>query len=816
MSLVQRYISAFLLLLGIATSLAAQSSMTNEVAGLVFDQKDQRKLEAVSITLELPTGIEFLLTDEQGEFVFKNVPTGTYTLTAQLIGYHTLSQQIEVKASTNLKLEMEAEGVILDAVTVEDASRRNRSQSRLRNIEGTAIYAGRKSELIRPDELTANLATNNAREIYKGVAGLTVWENDGGGLQLAIAARGLDPNRTSSFNTRQNGFDISADALGYPESYYVPPAQALERIELVRGAASLQYGTQFGGLLNFKLKEGKKDDPFEFISETTAGSFGLLSTFNSIGGSKGKTSYYGFHNYKRGDGWRPNSGFKQHTGYLDVHHQVTPKLRLGLELTHMNYLAQQAGGLVDFEFEQNPEASKRARNWFKVNWNLAAFHVDYEFNTRTHLNVRTFALHAQRDALGELGPINRPDPLRERDLIQGQYRNQGMEARLLHRYTFSGLPAALLIGARYYQGFARNKQGDASSESDADFTFLNPDNLERSSYEFPSRNAALFAEQLINIGKFSITPGVRLEYIRTSSDGYYRQRVFSGGQVIFDRRIEDQDLNERSFPLFGLGLGYRVSENLEAYANVSQNYRSINFTDLTVANPNLIVDSLLKDESGYNAEIGLRGQAMKGALQFDGGLFYLRYNDRIGLTETLVDDPISIQRLATLRTNVGNANLYGLELFAELDIPRFLRDGKAGELSIRPFVNFSFIQGEYISGASAIVGNEVEQVPPISLKTGFAAKYKRFSGSLLYAYVSEHFSDATNAIRVADATRGLIPSYQIIDLAASYELGRFKFSTGVNNLLDASYFTRRATGYPGPGIIPAEPRRWYVGLKVTL
>ena len=126
---------------------------------------------------------------------------------------------------------------------------------RLRAVEGLAIYEGKKTELIQVDGLTANLATNNARQVFAKVAGLNIWESDGAGLQLGVGGRGLSPNRTSNFNTRQNGYDMSADALGYPESYYTPPVEALERIEVVRGAASLQYGTQFGGLLNFVIRQ---------------------------------------------------------------------------------------------------------------------------------------------------------------------------------------------------------------------------------------------------------------------------------------------------------------------------------------------------------------------------------------------------------------------------------------------------------------------------------------------------------------------------------------------------------------------------------
>ena len=42
----------------------------------------------------------------------------------------------------------------------------------------------------------------------------------------------------------------------------------------------------------------------------------------------------------------------------------------------------------------------------------------------------------------------------------------------------------------------------------------------------------------------------------------------------------------------------------------------------------------------------------------------------------------------------------------------------------------------------------------------------------------------------------------------------FKLEAGVNNLLNEKYFTRRATGYPGPGIIPSSPRNWYLTLQM--
>jgi Fe(3+) dicitrate transport protein len=80
--------------------------------------------------------------------------------------------------------------------------------------------------------------------------------------------------------------------------------------------------------------------------------------------------------------------------------------------------------------------------------------------------------------------------------------------------------------------------------------------------------------------------------------------------------------------------------------------------------------------------------------------------------------------------------------------------------------------------------------------------------------MSEQFTDASNSVKSnLSGVIGIIPSYDVLDFAFSYKYENFKIESGINNLLDTSYFTRRATGYPGPGIIPSPPRNWYVTLE---
>ena len=748
-------------------------------------------------------------TNKQGRYQLPPLPAGKYALAVFSLGYKSQLKEIEIAAgqSPEVNFELDLLEALLEELTISGKKNDNSGITRLKSVEGTAIYEAKKSEVIVLDNITANLATNNSRQIYSKVPGLNIWESDGAGIQLGIGGRGLSPNRTSNFNTRQNGYDISADAIGYPESYYTPPAEAVEKIQIVRGAASLQYGTQFGGMINFVMRKGPSDTPLELSTRQTIGSFGLFNSYNSIGGTVGKLEYYTAYQRKQGKGWRPNSDFEVNTLFSDWNFQLTEKLFLCFEYTHMNYLARQPGGLTDDNFIENPRQSLRDRNWFKVNWNLGAILMEYKFSDRTKLDMKNFGLLAGRDALGDLDAINRTIPPEiNRKLIQDTFRNFGNETRLMHHYTIKGQTAVFLTGMRYYQGLTHKMQGTADSGKEANFTFLNADSL-YSDHLFPNRNLAFFMENIFSISEqFSITPGVRYEWIDTRSKGYYQevwQKKDENG-LRKEVTIDKPDSMERKRPVFlgGLGLSYKPNEQQEFYGNFSQNYRAITFTDLRVQNENFYVDPNLKDEKGFSADLGMRGQ--NHWLNYDLSIFYLDYSDKIGSVNENIN---GIQK--RVRKNVSDAYIIGAESFIEGDLIRLFSPSPSFRLSA--FSNIALIEGRYVSSAeSAFQGNKVELVPAVNLKTGLNFRKKNFSASWQWTYVSEQYTDATNEVEIASAVDGLIPAYQVMDLSLQYSLKNFLFEGGVNNLTNRAYFTRRATGYPGPGIIPSDGRNFYL------
>ncbi len=746
-------------------------------------------------------------TNDEGAFSLDSLEDGRYELLITKQGLQTLSKSIRINGKDiNVTVKLDPNENQLTEVTIMDHS--EQAAGKLNQVEGTSIYAGKKTEVINIGNINANLATNNARQVYGRVVGLNIWEYDGGGLQLGIGGRGLNPSRVSNFNTRQNGYDISADALGYPESYYSPSTEAVDRIEIIRGAASLQYGTQFGGLINFKMKKGPLDKPFELVSRQTVGSFGFVNSFNSIGGTKGKFNYYAFVQYKRADSWRPNSHFDQQAAYAHLDYAATKKLKVSFEYTYMYYLAQQPGGLTDADFNNDASISVRDRNWFKVHWNLASLSLDYQLGEHTKLNWRNYNLRAGRDALGILSYINRPDPGGPRDLLSDTYENYGSELRVLHQYKFlSKMSHTWLTGVRVYKGLTLRSQGDADAGKGADFNFLGYE-PNKSDYSFPGLNTAVFTENIFAISsRWTVTPGARFEYISTKADGYYYKVM----KFVPNVKMNEQKENNRSFVLFGIGTSYKLKPGVELYANISQNYRSINFNDLRVINDNARVDSLLKDETGYTADGGIRGN-VSSWLYYDLSVFFLKYNDRIGSIFAKDADNMVYR----LRTNVSDSRNIGFESLIEADLLKAITKGRA-RYKLSAYVNFAYTNARYINTQdAAILNKEVEYVPPVLLRGGLSFGNKKFNVSGQYSYVGKQYSDATNAEFTPTAVDGAVPAYQVLDLNASYTWRWLTLYGSINNLANAKYFTRRADGYPGPGIIPSDKRSFYLTVQVKI
>ncbi|MBO6585458.1 MAG: TonB-dependent receptor [Gracilimonas sp.] len=800
-------------------------------SGYVVEKETGEPIEGVDI-YNNDAGKSYV-TNEEGYFEIKDLPYGNLNLFFFKLGYKIINRTFVPDANNAaITIELEKLSEEMSEIAVIDQRDKVFAIKRLREVEGTSIYAGKKNEVISLDQMVANTSANNARQIYGQISGLNIFESNDAGLQLNIGGRGLDPNRSSNFNIRQNGYDISADVLGYPESYYTPPAEGLAEIQVIRGAASLQYGTQFGGLVNFKMKKPADDKRVEVTSRQSVGSNALFTSFNSVSGTSGKVGYYGYYNYKNGDGFRPNSGFESNNLYLYSDVQISEKTNIALDFTYLNYLAQQPGGLTDAQFYRDPTVSNRTRNWFEVDWKLASLNVEHEFSYKTKLSFLVYGLDASRKSVGfRTNRVSQQDdPNAPRDLILGDFNNWGTEVRFLNRYRIGNKNAVFLIGSKWYQSKNTSVQGPGTTSSKADFTLADeqfPNYPNQSDFTFPNRNLAVFGENIFYLqDNISITPGFRFEYIRTQSQGTFKRVNFDlAGNPIQNQTFEDDRTFERHFVLLGAGVSYLPDSETELYGNFSQNYRSVTFNDIRIVNPTFQVDPDITDESGFTSDVGIRGRIGE-SVSYDIGGFGLLYDNRIGevlRAETRINadgEKEETGRVVRYRGNIGQAFMYGLESLIEVNLmPLFGNKNRDVKLSV--FANTAITKSDYIdSEIPGVEGNQVEFVPLLNMKTGLNFGYQNLVGSIQYTYVSEQYTDASNAEQNFNdnqsGIRGAIPAYDVLDLSLSWTYKNFTIESGINNVLDSWYFTRRATGYPGPGIIPSPPRTFYATLQLQI
>ena len=807
--MVSRLYTILLLFMLHLTVFSQKSSIIGKVS-------DSSKQDLVGANIILKGTVRGVQTNSNGEFIIKGLNVGNYTLVASLLGLK--AKEIIISLGENevktVNFELEDETYTLKDIQVV-ASRGVRGNEHLAEIDGYTINASKKNEVIKLDHINANLAMNNSRQIFSRTPGISVWENDGSGIQLSVASRGLSPNRSWEFNVRMNGYDITPDPMGYPEAYYTPPMEVVDRIEIVRGASSLQYGPQFGGLMNFVLRKPDISTRITVESQNTVGSNGLFSTFNYIGGTEGRLSYTAYYQKRFGDGWRDNSYYNTDHAHAELSYAITNKFKIGAEVTYMTYKSQQAGGLTDAQFAQDARQSVRSRNWFSTPWLVPSLSAEYIFSEHTKLSWKAFGVIAERSSIGNVAAITSVDNLSSsRQVDRDYYNNFGSELRFITDYKFLGMNNTVASGLRYYNGnIYRQQQGKGSKSMEMEFSVEGeyPRDL-----NFNNINKATYFENIFRFSKrFLMTAGARLENINSIMQGRFS---LSNGQANNLTPIN----RKRNFLLFGGGAEYHLTSHTEFYSNISQAYRPVLISDLTPPATTDVIDENLQDARGYNFDFGYRGK-VGNYLNFDIDYFYVNYNNRIG---TITQTNASNQRYQ-FRTNLGRSISQGFEGYVEFDpVTAFFKTSKIGYVSIftslayidasyRDFKTTSVVNGQVVEGN--LSGKRVENAPRKINRFGITYNKKGFSMTWQMSDIGKAYADASNTETAnSAATTGLIPAYTVQDISASFKfLKHYNVKAGVNNLTDERYFTRRAGGYPGPGILPADGRTFYfsAGIK---
>ncbi|MFV8268901.1 TonB-dependent receptor family protein [Flavobacterium sp. GT2N3] len=687
----------------------------------------------------------------------------------------------------------------LNPVKVE-AIRTKQDILRLAPIQGTYIYSGKKNEVIDMTKKNSALTEKYGRQIFAKVPGVFVYDMDGTGNQMNIAVRGLDPHRGWEFNIRKDGIITNSDMYGYPASHYNIPMEAVERIELLRGTGSLQYGAQFGGMLNYISKQPDSTKAFTFETINTIGSYGLVSTYNGASGKIGKFRYSTWINKKWITGYRDNSDSQYNAEAMSFFYDPSTNLHFKLEWTHSNYVTHLAGPLTDELFNRNPKMSTRSRNYYNPNIHIPSMTIDWKIAPKTQLQLTSSAVLGSRNSVLFDKPATIDDAVQASTL---QYTNRQVdidrfnsyttELRVLHSYKFFNHTNTFTTGIQFMNNdLHRQQQGKGTTGTDFDLSLVTPG--WGRDLHFKTNNTAVFIEnRWLFSNRFSVNTGARIEMGKTKMTGttaYYSD-------------AELQNSIQHNFPLFGISAQYDITENINFYGGASQAYRPVIFKDIIPTSIYEVSDKNLKDAYGYNAETGFRGKWK--SLKWDATVFYLQYNNRLGS----IAQTNSQGDLIIFKTNIGDSRTKGVELFLQKDF----YIGNQASLSVfnsTSYMNANYQDAIIKSGTTNtnVSGNKVESVPKWISRNGFTLTYAVVSLSALYSYTSDSFADALNTVKPSiSGASGIVPSYQLLDLNLAIQLtDKIKVQINANNILNKHYFTKRPQFYPGPGIWPSDGR----------
>ena len=696
-------------------------------------------------------------------------------------------------------------------------------------VEGTKINAGKKTSFVKPAEFPT-FAGNDYREVMATTPGILVSEEPQSPI-INFGYRGLNSQRSEFMQVLEDGISLKNEQFGFPETHYTPILDAVERIELIRAGAALQYGPQPGGALNFVMKMPRMDAPFHFTTRNVFGSYEYYRNFTEVDGTVGPFGYYLYYDHRQQDGFREaNSDYHLNNGSPRLVWDVTNDSRFILTFSFYNEEHGEPGGMRRRE-EVNPPNSvfvedgftqtSRFFDRFQLERYWAMLEYEKFFSERTQLEIKAFGGYLSRWSKRQrgsgfgtfpIGPDASTNSIQDREVW-----TEGVDARVRHDYDLFNNVSTIAGGVYFYHAL-QDRTDQRGETPDAESGIL------RNLNTGETWDGAIFAENRFHFGRLSIVPGMRLEFLNQSVDEEFN---FSKSHADPPQPLASQsDFN--FVPLFGLGLGYVLVEGqpilsvpsvaggkgagtknppgsvvtgfgptrVELYGTVSQAYRPITYGELVPTGASSVVNGDLKEGNALQFEYGVRGKPFP-YLNFDVGGFYFTFTDQIG--EVILPNGF------TSTENVGDSRYVGFEAATELDILSLINGGAPspyGNLTL--YGNVTLLDAEFTSGPNN--GNTPAYAPNYQVKTGAIYSYKNtFKLAMLGTVVDDEFGDD------GDSFEGFIPAYNVWDLTAEFRFwkGRAGVFVGIRNLFNEQYWGEVRE----EGIMPALPRNYYGGFE---
>jgi Fe(3+) dicitrate transport protein len=711
----------------------------------------------------------------------------------------------------------------------------SRTPGRYARLTGTAS---------RLDSLAlARMRPTGTQEALERMPGVQGSADDGfGNSRLSVGIRGLAPRRSARTLVLEDGIPIAPALYLYPNMYYNPPAERIDEIELIKGAAAIAYGPQtMGGVVNYITARPRRT--FGGLAQVTGGQNGYRSAYVEVGGFGTETLHPEVQLlYKAGDGFRRNNAFEQYNATLKLNWIASPreswylKLNTNVENTDATYT-----GLTEYSFRTDPDFNPKKYDTFEIRRHALDLIRTRDFGNGTRVtklygsifhrdwwreNDSLVTAANWRDHVANGTPLNFIQDLnadRSSDLVRvgagdknfGNLRDFGVlgleDAWEVRHALPRGHEGSLEFGARvYWERFLdRHAIGDTPWDRTGAYYSVDTAGVKHAlpgavDNHYETMALALHAAEEARLGRLTVKPGMRFE-------------VFEQEQIDLLNGARYKDKASYAW-LPGVGANYALTRTVNIFGGVHRGYTPPSSGTLQVVNFGQQASSGgldVKPEKSWNSELGARANA--GWLSTEVSAYHL-----------YIEDVVATGLVGTTFKNLGAARTYGLETEVTA------RGSKKNPWLPDARVTYTWLRSEILRGevpSSQTTAGEVDvsgnRLPYAPEHTVAAELWRDFASGLTLSgsakFVSWVYTDYENLVDTENrGDTGPLDGYMVLDASATYAFSkRYKLFVNGKNLLDEVYAGSRLHSNPyrktadQMGILPGPRRQINAGASVA-
>ncbi|WP_085666882.1 MULTISPECIES: TonB-dependent Fe(3+) dicitrate receptor FecA [unclassified Pseudomonas] len=635
-------------------------------------------------------------------------------------------------------------------------------------------------DVIRREEFERQGATQ-ARDVLNRIPGVNAPENNGTGshdMALNFGIRGLNPRLAARSTVLMDGIPVPFAPYGQPQLSFAPISMGnMDAVDVVRGGGAVRYGPQnVGGVVNF-VTRAIPDEPTVkggFQTETSPSSShdGFKTSANLLAGGTNANGLGGALLYSgtRGGDWREHSDTEIDDLILKGKYQLDEANSFTAMAQYYEGKADMPGGLNVADYDADPYQSTRPKDQF---WGRRTmFNVGYRYQEdRREFTANTFFTKTLRSGYLDQGTFLSLSPR--------EYWVRGLETRFAQGFDLGATSHEVGVGYRYI------------NEAGHELRYRTP----ISSNEYPTTNSrndrdtrggteanAFFVDDRIDIGKWTITPGVRYEMIESQQTNNLTNVKYKG------------DYNTA---LPALNVLYHLTDSWNLYANTEGSFGSVQYSQM----PNRVSSGEVKPEKARTWEVGTRYD--NGALRAEIGAFLINFDNQYESNQT--NDSV-IARGETRHQGIETSVNYALD------------DLSPALAGFDVYATYAYVDATIREDGP----NKGNRVP-------FSSKHKGTIGvgytegpwklNLDSSFQSDQFADNANTSKEsADGSTGKFPGYMLFSSRAGYDFGPqlsdLNVAVGVKNIFNTQYFTRSFDDN-NKGKYVGEPRTVYVQTSVA-